>query len=288
MRGASNMASLPCLMIIEQTRSSIIFAAIVLHERTILARPEWKIQPWRLYTERLDHGKKLFDILSDCPELFVLRDQLSQSIHDIRRTDAVHHLNTKTRRILSDLEQWNEAWLSDPSHTYTEIPAPPDIPVSMESNKQNIPMWSIIFQYQSLHHSNIVTMYNSALILVLQFLLSLDITTIGYEDTRYLQARMYEAGIIICRSVEYLYRQSNGEQGGFFLLFPLRMAYDAVERSSPAIEMWLRGVLDEIATGKRGMWKSAKTLLEIGVSGTRSTMTNGIDRPQHYNQWQCH
>jgi hypothetical protein len=27
--------------------------------------------------------------------------------------------------------------------------------------------------------------------------------------------------------------------------------------------LWLRGVLDEIATGRRGLWKSANSLLEI-------------------------
>jgi hypothetical protein len=255
------MTSLPCLMVLEQTRSSIIFAAIVLHKPTILARSEWKTVPWTLHPERVDHGKLLFDILSDCPELFVLRDRLSTILDHCKRSVAIHDLDAKVRYLLHDLEQWYQLWTSDLSHICIEVPSPPTTPAYMDSNGQETPIWSTILQYSSLHHSNLVTMYNGGLVLLIRFILS---TEIHCLDSEYLQSRMYEAGVIICRSVEYHYRQSSGEMGGFFLLFPLRMAYDAVGRSNPAIETWLKVVLDDIATGRRGLWKSAKTLMEIG------------------------
>jgi hypothetical protein len=255
------MMSLPCLMILEQIRSSVIFAAIVLHKPTILARPEWKTVPWALHPERIDQGKLLFDILSDCPELFVLRDRLSAIQDQCERSSAVKNLAAQARLILHNLDQWDQIWTSDLSHECIEAPSPPSTPTYVDLNGQTVPLWSTILQYESLHHSNLLTVYNGALVLVLRFILDIDIKC---TDGDYLQSRMYEAGIIICRSVEYHYRQSSGDQGGFFLLFPLRMAYDAVGRSNAAIERWLKVVLDDIATGRRGMWRSAKTLLEIG------------------------
>jgi hypothetical protein len=253
--------SLPCLMILEQIRSSIIFAAIVLHKTTILAKLEWKTLPWTLHPERIDQGKLLFDILCDCPELFVLRDRLSTIPDQCENSAVVHELATKARHILHELEQWNQVRTSNLLHACFEVPSPPTTPTYMDSNGQTTPIWPTILHYHSLHHSNLVTLYNGALVLVLRFILGIETNCF---DGEYLQSRMHKAGITICRSVEYHYQQSSGEQGGFFLLFPLRMAYDAVGRSNPAIESWLKEVLNDIATGRRGLWKSAKALLEIG------------------------
>jgi hypothetical protein len=74
MRGPETMASLPCLMILEKTRPSLIFAGLVLHKRTIMSKVEWKRDPWCMHPERVDSLKLLFDILADCPLLSVLRD----------------------------------------------------------------------------------------------------------------------------------------------------------------------------------------------------------------------
>jgi hypothetical protein len=41
------------------------------------------------------------------------------------------------------------------------------------------------------------------------------------------------------------------------------MAHSAVGKDNAVIDLWLKGILNEIATGKRGLWKSAKGLLEI-------------------------
>ncbi|EAT80223.1 hypothetical protein HBH56_096030 [Parastagonospora nodorum] len=262
-RGARRMMSLPCLMILEQTRPAIIFAAIVLHKSTILASPGWKTLPWSLHPEHIDDRKKLFDILSDCPDLFVTRDRVSKFVDGSQIINAMQNLATKARSILHDLELWGQDWDSDVSHLCVELPSPSSTPTFLDPTGHEVPIWSTILQYKSVHDHNALTVYNGALILVLQFILSLDIATDQHDHAQRLQARVHEAGIVICRSVEYHYGRPSGERGSFFLLFPLRMAYDAVGKSSPAIGAWLRGKLDEIATGKRGTWKSAKTLLEI-------------------------
>lgn len=258
------MMSLSCLMVLEQTRPAIILAAIVLHKSTILASPEWKTFPWALHPEHIDDGKKLFDILSDCPDLIVTRDRVSRLVNGNQKLAAMQNLATKAGGILHDLEQWGQVWDFDLSHVCVELPSPRSTPTFLDPDGHEIPIWSTILQYRSLHDHNAVTVYNGALILVLQFILSLDITADRHSDGQRLEARIHEAAIIICRSVEHHYGRPPGERSSFFLLFPLRMAYDAVGTSSPAIGSWLRGVLEEIATGKRGTCKSAKSLWGIG------------------------
>jgi hypothetical protein len=266
LRGPKQMSSLPCVMILEQTRASIIFAAIVLRKPTILTRPEWKTEPWKLHPERIDPGKLLFDRLCDCPELFVFRDRLTSEADEGKRMENVKDLYAKAQRILIDLEQWGLDWAADPSNTCTEVPSPPSTPSVLDRNGNLSSAWSTIFQYQSLMQSAAVTMYNGALILVTQSLIGLDVLIHGECEDESLLERLHTAGVIICRSVDYHYSQSSGgEQSAFFLLFPLRMAHDALGKSDPAIGLWLKGVLEDIASGRRGTWKSAKSLLDIAL-----------------------
>lgn len=266
LRGPKQMSSLPCVMILEQTRTTMIFAAIILRKPTILARPEWKTEPWIHHPERIDPGKLLFDILSDCPELFVLRDQAMSEVDDGKRAEIVRDLYEKARSILKDLEEWGLSWAADSSTACTEVPAPPSTPTILDDDGNPSPAWSTIFEYQSLMQCAGATMYNGALILVVQFVIGLEVLIHGECKDESLLERLYTAGMIICRSVDYHMHYSHtlgGDQSAFFLLFPLRMAHEAVGESEPAVGLWLRGVLEDITSNGRGTWKSARSLLDI-------------------------
>jgi hypothetical protein len=234
----------------------------VLQKPTILARLEWKTDPWLLHPERINSGKLLCDILTDCPELYELRDQLLKEPDGIKKQANIRNLIQKCHSILTRLEQWGDDWAIDISKVCIEVPAPPTTPQALDSNGRFAPLWSTILHFDSLDQSNSVTMYNGALILVLQFFQGLILMEKGHNNQE-LQSRIHDAGMIICRSVEYHYRQPWGERGGFFLFFPLRMAHNAVGKNNAVIDLWLKGILNEIATGRRGFWKSAKSLLEI-------------------------
>ncbi|KAF2791178.1 hypothetical protein K505DRAFT_376973 [Melanomma pulvis-pyrius CBS 109.77] len=261
-RGLELIASRSCLLILERTRASIIFAAIVLHQPTNLARPEWKTRPWLFHPERIDSLKLLFDILADCPELFVLRDRISTDPDESSKGPAVQLLSTKCRHIIRDLKQWEQDWASSASHASIEIPSPPTTPRSTDSDGKSRFIWPTILQYKSLYHAKAMTVYNGALVLVLRFLHGLRLTEDTHEREA-LQEQIHAAGLIICRSVDYHHQKTWAEQSSFGLLFPLRMAYDAVGRDHPTIEIWVKGILDDISAGRQGSWKSAKTLLEI-------------------------
>jgi hypothetical protein len=128
------MMSLPCLMILEKTRPSIILAAIVLRHPTVLAKPQWKTDPWSIHPERIDSMKLLLDILSNCPELFVARDQILKDAYSVEKTISVQVLITRSYRVLEDLEEWERSWLTDVAHACVEVPSPPTAPFYVDSS----------------------------------------------------------------------------------------------------------------------------------------------------------
>jgi hypothetical protein len=257
------MMSLPCLVILEKTRPSIILAAIVLRQPTVLAKPQWKVDPWLMHPERIDSMKLLLDILADCPELYVARDQILKDPYHAENQLAAHSLIGKCHRVLEDLEEWEKSWLTDVAHACVEVPSLSTAPFYVNSSGVRTFVWSTVYQYDSLSTANDTTMFNAALILVLQLIRGLEDVVGNIHHREDLQRRMFVAGICICRSVDYHHGEDWGEQGGFFLLFPLRMAHDAVGKMDPTIGAWLKGVLDELAAGRRGLWKSARTLLTL-------------------------
>ena len=101
------MSSLPSLLLFERCRTSMIFAAIVLRETTIVASPEWKFMPWAQHSDRVTSLKLLTDIVADCPELFVVRDQVmrNQASQDSRDVQ-LQSLLKKAQEVYGSLSQW--------------------------------------------------------------------------------------------------------------------------------------------------------------------------------------
>jgi len=264
MRGSEAMASLPCVMILERTRPSLIFAGLVLRKPTIMSNIEWKRDPWCLHPERVDSLKLMFDILADCPSLFVLRDKLSSYPDEETRMTAVQSLSEEFRRVVASLDSWGERFASDPSHTPDEIPAVRTTPIIEDEYGTLRSAWSTVFRYQSLYHANAMAMYNATTILAFRFADSIHVSSGSPFEHHIRRKRISAAALSICRSIDYHQQEMWGEQGSFALLFPLRMAYDGLSEEEPIVGAWLQSVMHDISAGKQGLWRSAKSLLEIG------------------------
>jgi hypothetical protein len=208
MRGPEAMASLPCLMILEKTRPSLIFAGLVLHKPTTMSKVEWKRDPWCMHLERVDSLKLLFDILADCPLLFVLRDKLSSYPDEETRMSAVQELFGELHRVIASLDSWGERFASDPSHAPDEIPASRTAPTIQDECGTLRPAWSTVFRYQSLYHANAMTTYNATIILALRFS---DTISVGSRSLFEHQKRVLTAALSICRSVDYHQQEMWGE-----------------------------------------------------------------------------
>jgi hypothetical protein len=258
------MAPLPCLIMLEKTRPSLIFAAIALHKPTIMSETKWKHAPWSLHPERIDSLKLLFDILADCPRLFVLRDELlSYSDEDTRMTVA-RNLSRQCHQVIARLEDWGKLFACDPFHTPDEIPACQTAPLIEDVYGTLHPAWSTIFRYRSLYHANAVAVYNAATIMVLRFADSIDTELRSCSRYHARQDRISAAALSICRSIDYHQQEHWSQQGSLDLLFPLRMAYDGISEKDPTVALWIQAVVHNIAAGRRGLWRSARSLLELG------------------------
>ncbi|USP74654.1 hypothetical protein yc1106_01928 [Curvularia clavata] len=278
--GPERISYLPSLLVFEKCRASMIFAALVLRQTTILAEHDWKFLPWAQFPGRVNSIKLLTDILADCPELFALHDQVlqmqtNQNSHDIQ----LRLLLKKAEKICGNLHQWNAAWAKDNGQVFSEVLPPITTPCSLNPfGKETLP-WTSVFQFESLYHANALTLYHATLILVLRFVASVRCTLGEVDDEEFSKQQTRSAGLFICRSVDYHLNQTWTELGAFNLLFPLRMAYEAVGREHGAIGLWLQKVLEDVSTGKRGIWKSAKAIMDITGSFAKpnSTQNTGFE-----------
>jgi hypothetical protein len=259
------MSSLPTLLVFERCRTSMIFAAIVLRKSTIVASPRWKSIPWAEHPDRITSLKLLTDIVADCPELFVVRDQImrtqkSQGTRDIQ----LQSLLDKAQEVYSSLRQWKHSWETKDHRAYKEVLPPSTTPVIFDDSANPILAWTSVFQFGSLYHANALTLYHATLVLILRFTASIRVAlgVVGADSAE--EQLIRSAGFFICRSVDFHLNQTWTELGAFNLLFPVRMAYEVVGRGQGAVGEWLEKVLEDISAGKRGLWRSAKAVLEIG------------------------
>ncbi|KAL7931209.1 hypothetical protein V8C35DRAFT_119574 [Trichoderma chlorosporum] len=261
-RGPESMASLHCLIILESVRPSIIFSALLLRQNTILASTEWKTLPWVHHPTRKDAMQLLIDILADCPELFVLREALPAYSTSIERSSALHHLEEKVHTILESLHTWKQSTYISP---WTEVASPASTPQISDLEGRPTPAWQTIFQFESLYQANIMTLFHGAMILVLKLYLGLQLEL--KEDTcEEIRISMRTAGIAICRSMDYHLEHRGDDISSLFILFPLKMAFDAVGTESAEIGSWFKAILEKISSGSAGRWATARYLLDIQPS----------------------
>ncbi|KAK6860923.1 hypothetical protein PG995_004559 [Apiospora arundinis] len=266
MMGPEAMTSLSYLDLLERSRPGMIFSAIVLHQRTIFSQPSWKNVPWKVHPGRKEAMQVLFDIIADCADVFWLRDQSDTEMVESAQLLAQQAILEKARTILCDLYCWKESYASSPEFQPTEAPASCASSSPLGNNEglqdQASYPWTTVMSYESLYHANAMTLYHGAIILIGRPIrdLHLAICGAGEPDT---QRAIYEAGIAICRSVEYLLDPVRNGAGSFYLLFPIRMAFDAVGKAEPAIGAWLKATLQLISSGSAGRWTSAKHLLRM-------------------------
>ncbi|KAI4714185.1 hypothetical protein J4E89_001635 [Alternaria sp. Ai002NY15] len=258
------MASPPCLEILDRTRASLIFAAIILRKPTIMSENKWKHIPWSLHPDQINSIKLLFDIVADYPQLFILRDKLLSVADEDIRTAGARSLSQQCLEVIAKLENWRETFASDPFHTSYETPACQPVPLIADEYGALHPAWSTTYRYRSLYHANAITVYNAATIMALRFADSIDAEWVSSSDWHIRQEQITTAALTICRSVEYHQLEDWGEQGPFELLFPLRMAYDGISEKEPTIASWITSVMQDISAGRRGLWRSAKSILDVG------------------------
>ncbi|CRG87048.1 hypothetical protein PISL3812_04062 [Talaromyces islandicus] len=266
LRGSESFKTYPNYIILQNYRPSIILSCILLRKHTILSKPEWKSIPWSLYPDAKTDMQFLVDILADCPGLFVQREEIESSSPPSDRSVGYAKLRKNISDVLDQLNQWEQNWEKNNTGYSYEVPSPVTTPILVDSWGRSVPAWETVIEYESLYHANTVVVYHATVILVQVLanqLVFSNATPLYSQNEGSFPDRTFAAGLAICRSVEYHLQSMRKGAGSFFLLFPLRMAYDAIGRTNPQIGVWLQSVLQQIQDGKTGRWGTAKYLLDI-------------------------
>ncbi|KAK0369429.1 hypothetical protein CLIM01_13210 [Colletotrichum limetticola] len=266
-RGPTSMQPLPCLALFEKARPSMIFAALVTRKTTILSSTLWKGLPWLQYPERKNPLQLLLDIVADCPELFVLREDIFGKGEGLPRNSALISLLEMAQKVLNDLETWENCWSSTELDQYDLVPAPAaTTPMRSGYGRSSEPVWDTVFEFHSLYHASTLTLFHGTLILLLLLIHGLQLALRDPEghspEPGPVPIRIHESGILICRSVDYhLDKLRNIASSS--ILFPIRMAYEAVGKSDEVLGLWLMFQLRHISSSSSGRWAMARHVLRL-------------------------
>jgi len=272
-RGAESMMAEPWLGLLEKYRPTIILAAIISRRSTILSSSKWKEVPWLAHPEQKSSMKCLVDIMADCAELSRLQETLCETMSGSGVNESRRALLSKAYESLYALEAWDGTYAPmSPAHC-TELDSPATTPSVVDSSGQPQPLWPTVLHFHSLYDANVMALYYSTLVLVLKVILSPELSIKDPVDHAVLQSRLRNAGIAICRSVDYHMEGPFGGTGTLFLLFPLRMAFDAVGKSDATIGGWLKGILERISAVSSGRWATSQYLLNINVPAAKAKNT---------------
>jgi hypothetical protein len=264
LRGPEAFRTLPERAVFQASRTCIIFASLVLRKPTILSQAQWKTVPWELDPMQKDSMNYLIDILADCPHISALKCQVLSVTTNAERETLIQELTSQVNSHLEQLRFWKDAWDTTEAHSCYEVPAPSNTPTRLVSADTTERAWETVWSFETLNHANAVTMFHATCILLLRMLHVVEddsalSTTLDRAQEEYL------AGIQICRTVDYHLHKMREGAGSLFLLFPLRMAWEALGQVEPAIGAWLQDVLKKIETGVAGRWALAGYLLNINT-----------------------
>jgi hypothetical protein len=265
LRGPESFQTLPERAAFQTFRPSIIFASLILRQPTILSQQRWKDVPWALDPEQKILIHHLVDILADCPGLVAQKDR-ALAANEVLKPQLIRQLKEQFSLRLKQLAYWKNCWDVTETQYCHEVPAAEGTP-TVNNTTEDMPRkaWETVWSYNTLYHANALTIYHATHIHYLKLTLSLDGEAFAEEKLDSAQDE-YSAGIEICRSVDYHLDKMREGAGSFFLMFPLRMAWEAVGKVEPAIGTWLQDVLKKIETGVAGRWALAGYLLEIDTS----------------------
>ena len=270
MYGPDSFSSPSGLSTLERARLPIISAALLLHRPTVFAKPEWKLLPWSRYPDRKNLLQNLLDILADCPGLFIEKDGIDTGLSGQEANAGYQLLSEKARGLIEELAQWEKVWTAHHPECYHERLSPATTPTSSALHGQVLPIWSTVLEYQSLYHAKAMTLYNTTRILLLKYTQEVSLPKRELAGEEQVFSRdIFAAGMKICRSMDYYLDHIQKGTGDFFLLFPLRMAFDAVGPCNWEIRAWLKNVLHLVSSGPVSRWAAAKSILDWKTRGNR-------------------
>ena len=250
LRGPEQHRSKLELQVLNTVRNSICVKAILDRKRSFLQKTEWKTIPWSFELEDKTLVGQVQDIMCDIPGLLEDYDVLcatDTSSRDYRI--RLEKLTLDVNACLGLLSEWRVLWERIyPALSHERVPSFTNSP------------FSTALYYQDLEAVNGLMIYNALYIRVSRLGIQLlgqhfdfqqAATLIEFQCTNPVLnspgASLYDSAFEICRSAEYHLAPPHECAGAFFLLFPLRIAYDEFDSCSP-VRTWIETFMEHIAT----------------------------------------
>ncbi|GME29103.1 hypothetical protein GTA08_BOTSDO07668 [Neofusicoccum parvum] len=269
LRGARAVAAHPGLRaLFETTRPVVIVAALAARRRCVFAREEWRRVPWEGAGgggAPKDRVHLLMDLLVEGPGLLEERAWVERGAGGCEGRRRA--LLWRARELLRALEAWRREWEREYPSTRTEVPPVSEPPVGLDAAGAVRPLWATVWHYGCLYFGNVTALYCATHIFLLAFARSVSEPGACVEGDAGARA-LYDSATEICRSVDYHLLDCQNGAGSFFLLFPLRMAWQAFGSGASAEAKWVEQVLDNISRGSRGRWLVANHLAQPNLTNT--------------------
>ena len=107
LRGPHAHIAPPMRLLLESARTLMIVAALSIHKRTFLSRPEWKTIPWSLGPLQKSSMQQLLDILAEVPYMLEKKDAAASFTIDRKEfSGCLAASKDKIIDLLHDLHSW--------------------------------------------------------------------------------------------------------------------------------------------------------------------------------------
>jgi competence protein ComGC len=279
--------------LLEITRPMMIVAALYCRRQSLMARPEWSAASIGKINGNLQHSsgstlEPLLDAMAQLPSLYRERDKLVPKLPPNSFTRDTNNMSSLYP--LTEIQSLLDRSLCFRDHLYTlgiqwkvqhqELSFPHAHCAAIYS-KDPYPC-SVVKHFSSLQAANAFTLYNALVILINQFVISLyllvPVSTLEVKAEEFAREKISAAIIDIIKSIHYHLSHTessvtaaeiaSGSQNNY-LLFPIRVAQQAISQCYSSREMakrlWLDNVLD-IIKSRGGPWMSNNQLFGAGES----------------------
>ena len=234
------------IQIFEANRFMICLASLATSRSTFLSRRNWKTRPWKSRGLSKDHMQCLLDSVADLATLnsdIMARGEISRA-----------HFRPGVLRVVTNLSLWRKVW---ESWNHGEV-----VETIHDDDSAKSPITPVALRFPTLFEVSCVSIYNAALIqatvlldrcsqTIARLVTASQSSTFGDGEDDDYSALTYNAALEICMTAQGCLPQAFGDMTlQFVLLYPLRMAWVALGKSSTSQGVWIEQLLEQFSSTK--------------------------------------
>lgn len=244
LRGPESHQSQIELLVFASIRHVLCSKGLVDRKKIFLEREEWKTVPWSLLPERKTMLEKITDVLCATPGLVQRLDEvlLKKSMTE-QYNKAIGEYKVDLYKCFRSAYEWRAAW----EEMYPNV--------SYEATPTFLSPFATCIRYQKLEFALGIAFYNAILLIIT--MAGVDIWGQSYDHCLAARDLPYsttnpsllspgvstrDSALEIIRSAEYHLTGPHASAGAFYLVMPLKVAWDAMPKDTLE-RFWIEQVM---------------------------------------------